>query len=126
MTTVEFNAANNVFVLDKVPKTAGDWGADADFNAAKNFIAGIKNSAGSSLTVQQAVDGAGVGSRGKGMVNGQLSNYHGSSSENIGVGALGEDDKLFDQRQKSSYAAIQSIAGHPYLALQRSTALLLN
>lgn len=90
----EYPATANAFVLGNVPKTGSDWGSDADYVAAKNFIANLKNNAGSSQTVQQAVAAAGINSRAYGMLNGAIGNFYGGDNESMGIGAIADGLKL--------------------------------
>lgn len=94
LTTLEYEASTNYFVLDNVVKSAADWGSDADFVAAQNFRANLRNQVGSSLTVKQSVDSAGISARAHGMLNGQIGNAYGSNNEKIGTGELAEEEKL--------------------------------
>ena len=92
--TTEFLPSGNNFVMDSKAKTEADWGSDPDFLAAKNFKANLKNYSGSSLSVQQEIVTAAINSRAHGMLSGQIGNIYGSTNEKIGIGALGEAEKL--------------------------------
>ena len=92
--TTEFLPSGNNFVMENKAKLGADWGNDPDFLAAKNFTANLKSYAGSSRSVQQEIVAAAINSRAHGMLNGQIGNAHGSSNEKIGIGALGEAEKL--------------------------------
>jgi monoamine oxidase len=94
LSTMEYPASANAYVMSNLVKTESDWNGDADFVAAKNFVANLKNQAGSSQTVQQAVAGAGINSRAYGMLNGVIGNAYGSDNEALGIGAIGEGLKL--------------------------------
>ena len=92
--TAEFLPSSNYFVMEKVVKSDSEWGGDADYLAAKNFKNSLKNYAGNSQSVQEAIVSAGVGTRAHSMLNGQIGNSYGSTNEKIGIGALAEDEKL--------------------------------
>lgn len=92
--TTEFDPAFNHFVLDNVAKSSSDWGGDPDFAAAMTFRQNLKNLAGSTQSVQQAILAAGIGTRAHGMLNGQIGNVYGADNEAAGVGGLGEEEML--------------------------------
>ncbi len=94
LSTIEYPTSANAYVLSNQAKTEAEWNGDADFVAAKNFTANVKNQAGSSQTVQQAAAGAGISSRAFGMINGTIGNVYGSDNEALGIGAIGEGQKL--------------------------------
>jgi monoamine oxidase len=95
LTTIELATADNNFVLGNEAKTESGWNGDADYIAARTFKDSLPSFAGNGQTVQTAAQGApGINARNLGMINGQISNFHGSNSEKIGIGALGDDAKL--------------------------------
>ena len=93
--TTEFAPENNSYVLSNQAKSGSEWAAanDADFQAANNFRAGLKNYAGNSQSVQQLVQ-AQINARAHGMLNGLIGNAYGSSNDKIGIGALAEQEAL--------------------------------
>jgi monoamine oxidase len=86
--TLEFGSETTHFILDDTAKSAADWGGDADFQAAMNFRTNLKNQAGSALSVQQAIQAAGIGTRAHGMLNGQIGNAYGSDNDAAGIAGL--------------------------------------
>lgn len=92
--TTELPAESTHFVLDNLAKSSTDWAGDADFQAAMNFRQNLKNQGGSAMTVQQAIQAAGIATRAHGMLNGQIGNAYGADNNAIGIGALGEEETL--------------------------------
>ncbi|MBY0433587.1 MAG: FAD-dependent oxidoreductase, partial [Cyclobacteriaceae bacterium] len=92
--TIEYSPSANHFVLDNKPKSDTDWGGDADFVAARNFRNNLAGRAGSSASAQQSILAEGIGARAFGMLNAQIGNAYGSNNERIGIGALGEAERL--------------------------------
>ncbi|MBL7872799.1 MAG: FAD-dependent oxidoreductase [Cyclobacteriaceae bacterium] len=87
------------FILDSMAKPAMDWSGDADFNAVKNFLAGLPTYAGGDVSMKQA---AGVSTRADALLNSLAGNYYGSSSDTVGakgvseaLGLLEHDNKAF-------------------------------
>lgn len=93
--TTEFPPTGNRFVIDNQAKSESEWtaGNDADFRTAMDFRTGVRNFAGSSQTVQQAVP-ATIHARAYGMLNGQIGNAYGSSNDMIGIGGVAEQETL--------------------------------
>lgn len=94
LSTTEYSPSNSHFVLDNKPKSAAEWGSDPDFNAAMNFRQNVKSYVGSSQSVQQAIQAAGVGSRAYGMLNAQIGNVYGANNELAGIGEIAEEETL--------------------------------
>lgn len=92
--TIEYSPSANHFVLDNKPKSDADWGGDADFVAARNFRSNLAGRAGSSASAQQSIAAEGIRERAFGMLNAQIGNAYGSNNERIGIGALGEAERL--------------------------------
>jgi monoamine oxidase len=88
---VEFTAqTTDCFMVDGSYKKKADLLADADFAAATNFVNNLKTYAGSNVSVQQAVQEAGLNQRVHAILNSWLGNRHGTSNDRLGVQALGE------------------------------------
>lgn len=88
LTKIELVAkSTEQFILDSMAKPATDWSGDADFNAVKNFVAGLSTYAGGDVSMKQA---AGVSTRGDALLNSQVGNYYGSSSDNVGAKGVAE------------------------------------
>ncbi len=92
--TTEYPASSSHFVMDNSAKSAADWGSDPDFAAAMTFRQNLSSLAGSSQSVQQAVVGAGIGSRAHDMLNGMIGNAYGADNDLAGAGGLGEEEAL--------------------------------
>lgn len=118
--TIEYTPASNHYVLDNVAKSEADWSGDTDVAAALAFRQNLKSLAGSSGTVQQAVQAAGIATRAHGMVNGQIGNSYGSENDVIGAGALGEGETI-----RVSDGKILTLTGNPLqdLLISRFTAV---
>lgn len=80
-----------VFVLSNQPKLAADWASDADFVAQKNFVDNVRNFSGSNQSVTQAAGS--VPTRARALVNSQVANVFGSSSDRIGMKGIAESLK---------------------------------
>ncbi len=87
-----------VFVMGNQPKTAADWANDADFLAQKNFVENVRNFSGSGESVQQA--SAGVPTRARALVNGQVANVFGSSAERVGMKGIADSLKARTHNNK--------------------------
>ena len=94
LATTEFPPTNSLFVLDNMAKSATDWGGDPDFNAAINFRQNLGTHVGSTQSVQQAIQAAGVGSRAYSMLNAQIGNVYGADNDLAGIGAIAEEETL--------------------------------
>jgi monoamine oxidase len=91
VSTYDLSGSTNQFILDNNAQSGATWGADADYNAVQNFIAGLPNYSGSGVSVQ---DASGVSTRGQALLNSEAGNFYGSSSQTIDAGALGQGLKL--------------------------------
>lgn len=92
--TVELTGGDR-YVIDNTVKDAAGWQGDGDFTAAQNFIRTISNYNGAAASVRQA--GNAVGNRGQGLINAQLGNRYGTSSERLGARPLAESLKLLQR-----------------------------
>ncbi len=77
--------------------------ADGDFQAAHSFIQNIGANAGSSGTVLQAAQAAGVAASQYALLNGRISNLHGTSNTRLGMGGVAENANL---RQRNDNALL--------------------
>ncbi len=118
--TIEYTPDGNHYVLDNVVKSEAEWSGDPDVAAALAFRQNLKNLAGNSGTVQQAIQAAGIATRAHGMVNGQIGNSYGSENDVIGAGALGEEET-----KRVSDGKILTLTGNPLqdLLISRFTAV---
>jgi monoamine oxidase len=77
-----------MFALGTEVKAAADWAGDADFQAQKSFVEGVRNLTAPGQTLRQAA--AAVPARAQALVNSQVANVFGSSSDRIGAQGIGE------------------------------------
>ncbi len=89
--TVDLSASANQYILDNLPKAAADWQSDADFNAVESFVSGLSSYAGADVSINGA---AGVSARAQALLNSQIGNFYGSSSDRISALGLAADLKL--------------------------------
>lgn len=92
--TIEYPSSSYAYVMDNMAQLGTEWGSDPDYVAAMNFRANLKSYAGSSSSVQQAAQSAGISARAMGIVNATVANPNGSNSEKVGIGNLGENQAL--------------------------------
>jgi len=92
---IEFTAqASDCFLLDGAYFKKADLANDPDFAAATAFVNNLKNYAGSNVSVQQAIEAAGLNPRVHGILNAWLANRHGTSSDRLGIQALAQAANL--------------------------------
>lgn len=96
-----FDLVNGIdrFILDKTPKIAAAWQSDSDFVAAQNYVKSIGSFAGGAVSVRQAANG--VSARAQELINAQVGNRYGTSSERLGAKPLAEEIKLLTRDSKS-------------------------
>lgn len=82
------------FFIDGEYKKLEDLAADNDFIAAQNFLNNLKTYSGSNVSVQQAVQAAGLSTRVQAILNSQIGNKYGSSNENVGITGIAESLNL--------------------------------
>ena len=63
---------------------------DADFVAAKTFLENLSNYTGGNLSVQQAIQAAGINARVHGILNSWIGNRYGANNEALGIKPLAE------------------------------------
>lgn len=90
--TVDLSASRDMFIMDSVSRDSEGWGADADFVASQRFAESIRNYRGPATSVKTAA--ADVGSRAQEVVNGQVANFYGSTSDRVGIAGLSEQQRL--------------------------------
>jgi monoamine oxidase len=98
LNVIDITAADHKYVLDNLAKNATDWQADADFTSAQRFILSAKDYQGASQTIRQAA--AAVGERAQPLINSQLGNFYGSSSDAIGIAGLAENMRNIQHENK--------------------------
>ena len=84
-------AATNHFIIDNKAKAAADLQGDADFVEAQRFVNALPNYSGSPVTVKQAASAS--GSRTQAIINSQIGNFYGTSSDQLGISLLSQDLK---------------------------------
>jgi monoamine oxidase len=65
-------------------------GTDADFIAAKSFLDNLTSYTGSGISVQQAIQAAGINARVHGILNSWIGNRYGASNDVLGIKPLSE------------------------------------
>jgi monoamine oxidase len=92
---VEFTAqAGDCFFLDGAYFKKADALNDPDFAAAYGFMTNLKTYAGDNVSVQQAIQSAGLNPRVHAILNAWLANRHGTSSDRLGIQALAQSASL--------------------------------
>ena len=91
MSTVdlEANAADNYFLDNAFVENAVAQ-ADSDFIAAKNFLDNLSSYSGSNVSVQQAIQAAGINARVHAILNSWIGNKYGTTNDRIGIKPLAE------------------------------------
>ena len=92
--SVEFAPSDNHYVLDNLAKSETGWGSDGDFVSARNFRLNLQAQIGNAQSVQQAVQAAGIASRAHSLLNGWIGNAYGGDITSMGIGELGEEEKI--------------------------------
>lgn len=82
------------FLIEGEYKRFEDLAADTDFIAAQSFLNGLKTYSGSNVSVQQAVQAAGLNTRVHAILNSLIGNKYGSSNNNVGITAIAESLNL--------------------------------
>lgn len=86
---LESTTHDNYF-LDNVFVDGSTIEADADFLAAKTFLENLASYAGASISVQQAIQAAGINARVHGILNSWIGNKYGASNDVLGIKPLSE------------------------------------
>jgi len=76
--------------LDNVLRTGASVEADPDFIAAKNFLNNLSTYSGSNVSMEQAIQAAGINPRVHAILNSWIGNRYGTQNDRIGVKALAE------------------------------------
>ena len=82
------------FIIDNSYKEGGVVSSDTDFTVAFNFSTNLKNYAGGNVSVQQAIQSAGINERVHRILNSWIGNRAGTSNERISASALAESLRL--------------------------------
>ena len=92
---IEFTSlAGDCFFLDGAYVKKADILSDPDFAAAFEFVNNLKTYSGGNVSVQQAIQSAGLNPRVYAILNSWLANRHGTSSDRLGIQALAESAGL--------------------------------
>ena len=86
---LEANAADNYFLDNAFVENAVAQ-ADSDFIAAKNFLENLPSYSGSNVSVQQAIQAAGINARVHAILNSWIGNKYGTSNGVLGIKPLAE------------------------------------
>ena len=84
------NLSTDAYFLDGVFKTRAEAEADSDFIAAQNFFNNLKNYNGSNVSVQQAIQSAGLAPKTHRILNSWIGNKYGTSNDRLSALALAE------------------------------------
>jgi monoamine oxidase len=82
--------ATDSYFLDNVLRTGASVEADPDFIAAKNFLNNLSTYSGSNVSIEQAVQAAGINPRVHAILNSWIGNRYGTQNDRIGVKAMAE------------------------------------
>lgn len=81
---------DDAYILDQLFKSSADVMDDADFMAAKNFLESLKTYSGANVSVQEAIQSAGINERVHAILNSWIGNRMGTSNDRISAFAVGE------------------------------------
>ncbi len=91
LSTVDLESiASDNYFLDNTFIQSADAQADSDFIAAKNFLENLSAYSGSNISVQQAIQAAGINSRVHAILNSWIGNTYGTTNELLGIKPLAE------------------------------------
>jgi hypothetical protein len=83
-------SASDSYFLDSALRTGASVAADPDFIAAKNFLNNLSSYTGSNVSVEQAIQAAGINARVHGILNSWIGNKNGTENDRIGIKAIAE------------------------------------
>jgi monoamine oxidase len=91
LSTVDLGSSySDNYFLDNTLVDGTTIAADADFLAAKAFLENLPSYSGASLTVQQAIQAAGINARVHRILNSWIGNRYGTSNDVLGIKPLSE------------------------------------
>jgi monoamine oxidase len=91
LTTVDLEAsASDNYLLDGTFIESSVAAADPDFISAKNFLDNITSYTGANVTVQQAIQSAGINGRVHAILNSWIGNRFGTTNDTLGIKPLAE------------------------------------
>mgnify|MGYP003575177609 CR=1 FL=1 len=94
------SSGHSCYRLENIFGSASALETDADFEAARSFLDSLRNYSGSVISVQQAIEAAGINPRVHAILNSLIGNRYGTSNERISIGALGEQLDLMERDEK--------------------------
>lgn len=101
LSTVDIDSlASNNYFLDNAYVDSITAQSDADFTAAKNFFENISSYAGANVSVQQAIQSAGINARVHSILNSWIGNNYGTSNESLGILPIAEGLKRIARDKK--------------------------
>lgn len=100
--TKEIDPAAARYVLENSAKKATDLSADTDYLAVQSFVSSLANN----TSAASITNAAGVPTRAAALLNSQVGNFYGSTSDKIGTSGLAESLKLIthDQKQLTTFS----------------------
>jgi monoamine oxidase len=87
-------------IVGQLKLSTVDIESDADFTAAKNFFENITSYAGANVSVQQAIQSAGINARVHSILNSWIGNNYGTSNESLGILPIAEGLKRIARDKK--------------------------
>lgn len=101
LSTVDIDSlASNNYFLDNAFIDSTTALGDADFTAAKNFFESLPSYTGADVSVQQAIQSAGINSRVHSILNSWIGNSYGTSNESLGIVPIAEGLKRLARDKK--------------------------
>jgi monoamine oxidase len=92
--------ASDHYFLDGVFTPAFVAEADPDFIAARNFMTTLSSYSGGNVSVQQAIQTAGINTRVQAILNSWIGNKQGTSNDRLGIKALAEGMSLLTRNEQ--------------------------
>lgn len=101
LSTVDIDStASNNFFLDNTVINEATAQSDNDFIAAKNFLENLASYAGGNISVQQAIQSAGINARVHSILNSWIGNKYGTSNDTLGILPIAEGLKRLSRDKK--------------------------
>jgi len=90
LSTVDLQVASNNYFLDNTFIEGAAAQGDSDFITAQNFLESLSSYAGSNVSVQEAIQAAGINTRVHAILNSWIGNTFGTSNAQLGIKPLAE------------------------------------
>jgi monoamine oxidase len=101
LTTVNISTSStDNYFLDGAFVESSVAEADGDFTAARNFVNAISSYAGGNVSVQQAIESAGISPRMYAILNSWIGNRYGTSNDYLGMQALAQEMELLTRNNE--------------------------